>query len=96
MKRFITLVCCITIFSAFAVALTACGNMSMGMGNYTFEKVHVDTYHYTGCLTVEKWYDNSAGIEVLTDEAGPMFLSEGTYILLEGDKDCPFCAANSE
>lgn len=81
---------------ACVVSLTACGNMSMGIGNYTFEKVHVDTYHYTGCLTVEKWYDNSSGIEVLTDEAGPMFLSEGTYILLEGDKDCPFCAANAE
>jgi hypothetical protein len=38
-----------------------------------------------------KWYESSTGIEVLTKEAGSMYLSEGTYILLEGDKGCPFC-----
>lgn len=71
--------------------LVGCGNMALGMGNFTYKKVHVDTHNYSGCLTIEKWHDNSAGIEVETEEAGSIFLSEGTYILLEGDEGCPFC-----
>ena len=66
-------------------------NMSMGMGNLSYKKVHIDTYHYSGCLTIEKWYDNSTGIEVKTKEAGSIFLSEGMYILLSSDETCPFC-----
>lgn len=69
-----------------------CGNKSYGIGNYTFEKIHIDTYHYSGCLTVEKWYEDSTGIEVKTKEAGGIYVSEGLYVLLEGDKACPFCA----
>lgn len=71
---------------------TGCGNMSLGMGNYEFEKIHVDTYHYSGCLTVDKWYDNTTGIEVDTKEFGAIYLSEGQYMLIEDE--CPFCAAN--
>ena len=67
-----------------------CGNMSLGLGNFTFEKIHVDTYHYSGCFTVEKWYDDGAGIEVLTKEAGAMFFAEGMYMLIKDE--CPFCA----
>lgn len=74
------------------IALTGCGNKSIGIGNFQFRKIHVDAYHYSGCLTVEKWHDASAGIEVKTSEAGSLFLSEGTYIMLEGDHACPFCA----
>ena len=83
---------------AFILALVLClgllagCNQSIGMGNLTFKKVHVDTYHYSGCLTIINWHDNATGIEVKTEEAGSIYLSEGTYILLEGDKDCPFCA----
>lgn len=84
---------CIIIAVTLLIVLVGCGNMSMGLGNYTYEKVHIDTYHYSGCLTVEKWYDASTGIEVLTKEAGSIFLSEGSYTLLEGDKECPFCTA---
>ena len=80
----IALVMVITMFAG-------CGNMSWGMGNYSYKKIHIDTHHYSGCLTVEKWYENSSGIEVLTTEAGSVFASEGTYILLGGDKGCPFC-----
>ena len=72
--------------------LTGCGNMSLGLGNFTFEKIHVDTHNYNGCFTVEKWWDNSNGIEVKTKEAGSMYLAEGVYMLIE--KDCPFCAVN--
>lgn len=73
---------------AMVTVLSAC-NMAMGMGNFEFNKIHIDTYHYSGCFTIQKWYNNESGIEVKTKEAGSMFLSEGTYILIE-DK-CPFC-----
>ena len=69
--------------------LTGCGNMSIGFGNFNFEKIHVDTYHYNGCFTIEKWYENGSGIEVKTREAGFMFLAEGMYMLIEDE--CPFC-----
>lgn len=88
MKKLITVI--ITIMLLVAM-LTGCGNESWGLGNFTFEKIHVDTYHYSGCFTVVNWHDNETGIEVKTKEAGSMYLSEGTYILLEGDKGCPFC-----
>lgn len=70
-------------------SLAGCGNMSLGFGNFTFRKIHVDTYNYSGCFTVEKWYDNSSGIEVKTKEAGSMYLAEGMYMLIEDE--CPFC-----
>ena len=70
------------------VMMTGC-NMSLGMGNCSFKKVHVDTYHYSGCFTIKKWHDNDSGIEVNTEEAGSIFLSEGTYMMIEDD--CPFC-----
>ena len=69
--------------------LTGCGNMSLGLGNYTYRKVHVNTYHDSECFTINKWYDNERGIEVNTKEIGSMFLSEGTYLLIEDE--CPFC-----
>lgn len=72
------------------LALCSCGNESYGLGNFSFKKVHVSTYDgKSACLTVEKWHDNSTGIEVKTKEKGSLFLSEGTYILCE-DK-CPIC-----
>lgn len=78
------------------VALAGCGNMSWGLGEFTFRKVHVDTHHYSGCFTIKKWHDNSSGIEVKTEEVGTMFLSEGVYVLLEGDEPCPFCGNTEE
>ena len=87
MKKFIAMILVVVMMVAM---VTGC-NMSMGMGNYSFEKVHIDTHNYSGCLTVKTWHDNDSGIEVKTEEAGSIFLSEGTYILLDGDKDCPFC-----
>ena len=82
----------IAVMLVFAIA--GCGNMSIGLGNLEFGRVHIDTHHYSGCLTIEKWHNNESGIEVLTREAGSIFLSEGTYILLEGDKQCPFCSGS--
>lgn len=85
-KKIIALVLAIVCICA---VLVGCGNMSMGFGNFTFQKIHVDTHNYSGCFTVEKWYDNSSGIEVKTKEAGSMYLAEGMYILIEDE--CPFC-----
>ena len=86
MKKIIAMIMVVALMAAM---FAGCGNMSMGMGNFTFEKIHVDTYHYSGCFTVVKWYDNSSGIEVKTKEAGSMYLAEGMYMLIEDE--CPFC-----
>ena len=72
-----------------AVIFAGCGNMSVGLGNLEFEKIHVDTHHYSGCFTVEKWYSYNHGIEAKTKEVGYMYLAEGMYILI--DEDCPIC-----
>lgn len=85
-KKFITIIMLVAMLT---MMITGCGNMSLGFGNFTFEKIHVDTYNYNGCFTVEKWYDNSNGIEVKTKEAGFMYLAEGMYMLIEDE--CPFC-----
>ena len=88
MKKIFTL---ILILAMATMMFCSCGNSSVGLGNFTFNKVHIDTYHFSGCYTVEKWYYDETGIEVKTNEAGYIFLSEGTYILFE-DK-CPICDA---
>lgn len=90
MKNYKNLLVFILIIALVALLFAGC-NKSWGLGNYSFKKVHVDTYHWSGCLTVKQWHDDASGIEVKTEEAGPIFLSEGTYILLDGDKPCPFC-----
>lgn len=87
MKKIIVMIMIVVMMVAM---LTGCGNMSLGFGNFNFEKIHVDTHHYNGCFTIEKWYENGSGIEVKTREAGFMFLDEGMYMLIEDD--CPFCA----
>ena len=86
MKKIIII---IMVVALIAVMFVGCGNMSWGLGNFTFKKIHVDTHNYSGCFTVEKWYDNSSGIEVKTKEVGFMYLAEGMYMLIEDD--CPFC-----
>ncbi len=86
MKKIIVM---IMVVAMLAVMLTGCGNMSMGFGNFTFRKIHVDTHNFNGCFAVEKWYDNASGIEVKTKEVGYMYLAEGMYMLIEDE--CPFC-----
>lgn len=73
------------------LALVGCGNMSLGLGEYTFTHIHFSDELEAHCATVDKWYDNSNGIEVNTDEYGSIYLSEGTYFLFEDESDCPFC-----
>ena len=75
-----------------ATTLTACGNMSMGMGNYSFRHIHFGRNGEDHSATVEKWYDTeNPGLEVKTEEYGALFLSEGTYELFESESKCPYC-----
>lgn len=74
-----------------AIGLCACGNMSMGFGTYDFSHVHFSDNLEGHCASVEVWYDDSTGIEVLTKEHGSIFLSEGTYILFSTAEQCPYC-----
>lgn len=91
MKKLLAILLIVPLLTAM-ITLTGC-NMAVGYGNFQYRRIHVETFHYSGCLTVEKWHNNETGIEVKTQEAGSLFLSEGTYILLEGDRDCPFCGS---
>ena len=71
-----------------AITLSGC-NMLLGVGNYKFRKIHVDTHNYSSCFTIEKWYNCESGIEVKTEEAGSMCFADGMYMLIEDE--CPFC-----
>lgn len=87
MKRIITFIAVIIFI---ILMITSCGNHSIGLGSYTFEKVHIcDHFGNYNHATIEKWYENDTGIELNTKEYGSMFLSEGTYILYNGR--CPVC-----
>lgn len=83
--------CLLFVSIVLILALVSCGNQSLGFGNYSYTKIHIDTYHFSGCYTVEKWYESDSGIEVKTKEVGSIFASEGTYILVE--EKCPICDA---
>lgn len=78
----------VALAAVLAITLSGC-NMSLGFGNYNFRKIHIDTHNYSGCFTIEKWYNYSSGIEVKTEEVGFMYFAEGMYMLIEDE--CPFC-----
>ena len=85
-------ICLFLIFALTLMMLGSCGNYSAGFGNYNYKKIHIDTHHFSGCYTVERWYESENGIEVTTAELGYIFASEGTYILVENK--CPVCDAD--
>lgn len=85
MRKIIVMVVAVTLIICM---LTGC-NMSLGLGKLNFDKIHIDTHNYSGCFTIEKWYDNESGIEVKTKEVGHMYFAEGMYVLIEDE--CPFC-----
>lgn len=87
MKRIIAIV----LFIVMAFTLCSCGNMSLGLGNFTFTHIHFTDYTSGHCAAIEKWYDNETGIEVKTKEFGSMYLSEGSYIMFIDDTTCPYC-----
>lgn len=72
------------------LVFAACGNHSLGVGKFTFRKIHIFVHDGPAmCLTVTKWYECDIGIEVRTKEYGSLWLSEGTYMLCENE--CPIC-----
>lgn len=88
MKKIMKIVLALVLIAVMVVTFVGC-NVSLGIGNYEFNKVHVDTYHYSGCLEVDKWYETSTGVEIKTENGESIYLSEGTYIMIEDE--CPFC-----
>ena len=82
---------CFALVIIMMLTLCACGNQSIGLGNYTFAHIHIDDNINSYCAEVEKWFDVDRGIEIKTKEFGSIFCSEGTYILFENGNDCPFC-----
>ena len=87
MRKFIAIILAMVL----ALSLSACGNESWGVGNYTFTHVHISDAVEGHCATVNSWHDNESGIELHTKEFGDIYLSEGTYMLFNGGSDCPFC-----
>ena len=83
-------ICIILIVAIIAITLCSC-NMSVGLGNFNYTRIHIEMCDYSGCYTIEKWYENDSGVgvEVKTKELGNIFVSEGLYILVS-DK-CPIC-----
>jgi hypothetical protein len=86
------IVCLLLVIVVMMCCLASCGNQSLGLGNFTFEHIHFSDAIGGHCATIEKWYDNSEGIEVKTKEFGSMYLSEGSYILVEDGTHCPYCS----
>ena len=74
--------------------LTGC-NKAYGIGNYSFKKIHIDMDGVSCCLDIKSWHDtDGAGIEANTKDYGSLFLSEGTYILVEDE--CPICDSKTK
>ena len=89
MKRIIAIILAL---AAFCVLLCSCGNANVfGISNYEFRHVHFTDMIEGKCATVIQWCDNSEGIEVQTEEYGSLFLSEGSYILIQSGDKCPYC-----
>ena len=88
MKKKIALV--IAAATLMATCMTGCSN-EYGYGNYTYTHIHFSDKISGHCATIEKSLKSESGIEVKTKECGSLFLSEGTYIMLEDAEKCPFC-----
>lgn len=89
-QRIITIIGALLVM--LSVLLCSCGNQNVfGLGNFTFRHIHFTDMVEGKCATVIQWYDNSEGIEVQTQEYGSLFLSEGSYILVEDGSRCPYC-----
>ena len=88
MKKLIALILVLMI----VLALSACGNKSVGFGNFSFKHVHFTDAIGSHCATIEKWYEcEGNGIELKTTEYGAIWCSEGTYIMFESGEKSPYC-----
>ena len=88
-RRIMTIfVAVLFLIAVIVVPLTSC-NMGI-VGNYSFNKVHIFINDgEDACLDITSWYDNETGCEVKCSDGSAIFLSEGTYALIEGE--CPIC-----
>ena len=82
------MVIAILLVSACGLLISGCGKGSIVPSNCDFNKIHIDTHQFSGCIEITKHCCTVAGIEVSTTD-GNYFFSEGTYFLVE-DK-CPIC-----
>ena len=71
--------------------LTSCGNANLGLGNFTYEHAHIGLGTEGYCVNIESWHDNEVGIELHLTSGSSIYCSEGTYILFNDSKHCPFC-----
>ena len=70
-------------------ALLAGCNMGI-VGHFEFNGLHCADFNgNVRDFTVSRWYESDSGVEVLTEEAGSVFFSEGTYVMYENE--CPLC-----
>ena len=79
----------IFVLTLFTLLLTSCGNMSIGLGSYSFYGVHL--VHSNVDIKIINWYEAETGIEVVLENGDHLFLAEGTYILLAASDRCPVC-----
>ncbi len=90
-RKILSLAISILLFICLLLNLTGCGNENWGIGNYTFTHVHFSDGVEGKCATVSSWHDNELGCEIHTKEYGSIYLSEGTYFLIEDGTKCPYC-----
>lgn len=88
MQRILAIALLITVA---AMLLVGCGNVSLGLGTYTFTHAHISNGANGYCATVNSWHDNEIGCEMSTEEFGNIYCSEGTYFLIGNKENCPFC-----
>ena len=74
----------------FASIFTFAGcNEAMGFGTFNFDRAHISVGGVDACVEVESWHDNEIGCELRLVNGTSIYLSEGTYILIDGE--CPIC-----
>ena len=83
-------ICAILAIVMLTMPLSACGNLSIGVGNYEFKIVHICD-HSGNCtdVEIENWHESNTGVEIKMKDGNSLFLSEGTYIMCEDY--CPIC-----
>lgn len=92
MKRILSiiLVCLICVFTFCGCSdIKGCGNENIGFGGYSFYRVHISVGGKELCKEIQSWTDNEIGCEVKLKDGNVLYLSEGTYILIQNE--CPIC-----
>lgn len=59
-----------------------------------YDKVHIIAGDYSGCVNIDgsQMIGEGNGVRVTLENGGKLWLSHGTYILVQGK--CPICDAN--